>query len=719
MAEYDPNRPDPSAPENQPNAAVVLPIIQQITGGNPAATAGAQAGQAAATKSGFGDIGAAVQEVTNKLGAVFQAGQSSGAEQAQKAVDLAKAQSDAVVQSGVAGAMIARGDALALAARDAAIAKDVVTLGLDPNNPSAIKTMTDIKTSQDTINLNVGKLQEMHKVGFFDSPGKFLLNQIVNIPLAEERTKDALGEMKATTEGLAAQTQALQNRGLVDAALHSVNTTDRADLVYKQALAQTTAAGIKPAIDAQQTELSAFQLAVSQRNSDISAAHLQLDKKIAQNNFANEAARLRISEADLGLAQNRDIREQATLNMQEASHKVNLATAEWELTNNQDLAPDKKDLLRTQIVNEKAALGFNTQNAAIQQGRFDIEKGEKELRSQLLSKQVDYYDAAHEATIQQTQARAAELTAVREQILKKDSTDKQTISELNDTLNYFGGGRTITDVNRLPQHQRDALLEMTTNLRAFGQPAQNPADALALIKAAGIPLNQLRAEHQVTVHALDGIQQEVLQKVMTIQPGEEKPTGAVLTDRVRSGVYAQIAGEQNNISSSNQIFQMPTVNTILSQGWAAKNPLAQAMTPLTVDGSGKPVNRQMDGSLLVNTAAQLIADKKLAPTQAVAALKDFATNTLNDIKRAGGFDRFAIPVAEKFPVKFQTAGGLLGSSVSMVDLYNTADIQAKLLKQVAEIANKQHIGPGGLLLAPFGALRGVKQLGEQLQGKGN
>lgn len=713
------DKPDPQAPQNQPNAGVISPILQQITGGNTAALDAAQKGQAAATQSVYGDPAKWIADITSRIGAVFQAGQSSGAAQADKAVALAKAQSDALVQAGVLGATKDRGDALALAARDAATASRAAALHLGPNDPATIADNAEINKAHDVITANSAKLTEMRNQNFFDNPATYLLDHVVRIPILEGRTEDTLSDMKNVVDAQTEKTKSLQNGAVVDLAMNSVNTASRAELIYKQDLANTVALGIKPAIDAQQTEISAYNLADNQRRTGIEAAHLSLDAQIAKNNQQNELARLSISNADLTLAKNRDLREDAMLHLTEAQHRMTMATAQWELDNSKDLAPDRKALLEAQVANEKAALGWGNQRADIEAGRFKIEQEETPLRQKLLGMQGSYFEQSKNALIQQQEAKTAELTSLRNEILKKDSRDKQTVSELNDTLNYFGaGGRPISDANAIPKEQRDALLTMTTNLRAFQQPARTPADALMLIKAAGIPINQMPVGHQATFNALNDIEQAVIQKVQQIQPGEEKPTGQVLTQRIDSGVAAYVSNEQNDISSSNKIFIMPTVNSILSStSWGKNNPVVKAMEPMTVDGAGNSITKNIDGNLLLNTAAKMVSDKQLSVPQAVAALKDFAKNTLTTLRETGGFAKAAVPVDEdRFVVGYQRAGSMLGDSHDRVNLSNTADTQAKLLKQISGTAFKQHIQDMQKLP---GAIKAGQGLYKELFDKGN
>jgi hypothetical protein len=225
---------------------------------------------------------------------------------------------------------------------------------------------------------------------------------------------------------------------------------------------------------------------------------------------------------------------------------------------------------------------------------------------------------------------------------------------------------------------------MATNLKTSGQIASDPSKALDLLDRSKISLSNLPAGQLPTISALSLFRQQgILEANTTTVPGEGRPRGKDLEDIVQGYVFKKILGEQNNIQTSNKIFAMPSVNTIMERPWAEGNDILQAMKPLTMDASGAKISKDMNGSLLINTASQLVNEGKLTEAQAVKQLSDIGHNVLNDIQTAGGFKRFGIPIQEKFPVMFDKAGFRLTNTHMPVDLYNSADILQKLRLQRA------------------------------------
>ncbi len=593
--------PDPNNPANYPasqQVGVVAPLIAQVTGGNPGNTVAAVQGAVKTDNDVFGRIFKGVQEAATQLSAAFNAGKASSSPQdiATQVTNLANQKAAAIVQRGQAGANIAGMDELHQADAARAVATDAVRLGLDPNNPDAIAGMKSVADNAAQVFQATGDLARMRQVGFFDNPAAYLLNHIIRIPMAEDRAQESLISTKEAQEAISSQTKALQDRTVVDAAINSVHTTDRAAEIYKQAIGATIAAGIDPLEKAQQIKISAYELGVAQQNA-------------------------------------------ATARMNE---------------------------------------GINAQRLEIEKQKLP---GELALKDAQLAAYGDQHAAAIESMKSATDLRRQEIADK----VKKDTTNTELLSAVNGTIRSFGGTGTITDFSRVPKPQLDALLDVHNNLENFKSIGQGPVESLALLKRAGIPLNNIPASQIPTLNSIDQMVIEGVKQVDAAQLGQAtKLSPQEKEQQVSAYVQTQIAKEQNNVSASNKFYVMPSVGTVVNQDWAKSNPILQAMRPMSLDGSGKPIQRNLDGSLLINTAVGLLNEGKITENQAVDALADIGKNILHDTQQAGGFLRYSIPYnPNKFGVLFAKSGAHLGTNNVSVDLLNRADALMKLRMQAA------------------------------------
>jgi hypothetical protein len=321
----------------------------------------------------------------------------------------------------------------------------------------------------------------------------------------------------------------------------------------------------------------------------------------------------------------------------------------------------------------------------------DLEPG------QLLNQknQAMYYGAQKEAVIKEMEQKTELYHQQMLKLAEANGQHAEVLSDVNSVYHSVGLPGGITDVNKLPPTQRGALMELGTNLRTTNQFSPNAGKSIQLLQDAGIPLTGIAKSQIPTVQNLDELYHQVVNDTLILRPGEQRPTGKILEDRVNDEVQKRLIAEQNGgYSANNKFYSLPSVAQTMELPWAQNNPIVQAMKPLTVDGRGGPINRPMDGNLIFNTAARLVSEGKLTEDQAVRALKDYGFNTLNDGQKAGGYFKLGIPVQEKFPIIYNKAGFSFGSSANRVDLYSSADVMTALRDQIARTRAEQ-LGIGG------------------------
>lgn len=618
MSETTERKPDPNNPESYSASPAitdaVAPVIAQMTGGNTGNTLAGVQGAIGADNSWFSDIGAAVSKATAGMSAAFQAykaGSAAGSAGLQSTIDQLSAQkAQAGFDSGIAKANITGMDALHKAAAALATQKQALSLGLDPNGPEIAKANSAMRANADEVTKQTGSLAEMRANGFFDNPAKYLVDRIINMPIAEGRAKGALNNLKEEADKSALLTQTLGNRNVVDTLINTTDTTNKAAELYKGALADATAVGVQPLLEAQQIKIGAYhldvaqgQLAVAQRNAAVNEAELSMKQALLPGQLANQA-----SEAAL--------------------------------------APYK--LLNTQI-------------------------------------DTEYKGAAKESLIGQQIATTNLRTQETLDKIKKDQETEADKVAVNQTIAQLGGTGAITNLKSVPVETLKPLLDITNNYRQFGSLGQTPAQAYELLKSSKLPLNGMAAGHLATFDHIGEMYNQAVQESLTAGPNRSRIPKEDLKEWVDANVSAKIRAEGMNITANNKILQMPSVGTIVDNPRLSDNPIMQAMRPMVIDGNGTRINRPLDGSLLLNTAAQLVNDGKLSDIQAAGALKDLAGKTRDQIEEASGFKRFAIPYPTSFNTGYVKNGFGLGDRHSTVDLLNSADTLNKLRLQLSGI----------------------------------
>lgn len=611
----NPNNPASYTPSSGVQA--VAPMLAQITGGDKGNTLAAIQGAQNSDNGFFGNIGSIVAQTTAQLSAVFAAGKAAGTNPsalAGNASDAGAIAGKATFDAGVAGANIAGMTELAKAAAAAQDKANAVAMGMDPNGPTMSAQIAAVGESSAKSAAERKSIADMQQTGFFDNPAAYLINHIINIPLAEGRAEDAEANVRGVIGNIAEQTKGLTNLSVVDQAMNSTDTVNKAAEMYKQALGIATAAGIDPLMKAQQIQISAGDLGANQANAATNAGRLAIEKLKLPGELAQQKATLASTVA--GTA-----KEQA--------------------------------LLPGQLTQQQAV--------------------------------GDYYGAAHDAVIDELRQKAAlQLTEMQAKV-KKDAQDTEVLGQVNNVYKYFGGEGTVTNIDRLPGPRRDALMTMASNLNQFGGVAGDPLTARDLIVRSGIDTNNMPAGHLRTLNGIDDIATNALANLQNpaTHLGQKPLEGPALENQLRVNTRADIMREQNDITPQNKIFTLPSATQIVGMDQYKNNPVVQALRPLTIDGNGTTVNRPLDGSMLLNTAAQLVSDKKISEAQAVSALQDIGHGILQDLNTTGGLNiRFGIPIQPKFPLSFSKSGFGLGNRIDHVDLYNSADILTKLRSQM-------------------------------------
>ena len=754
----DTGAPDPLSSPTQ-SLSTVAPVVQQVTGGNPPATEIAMDAAGKSDSNVFSDFAASIAKVSAQIGAAFNAGKAAGANPAaiaNTAQDLGQAQATANMLAGQAQANITYSDATKKADQATATAARAVQLGLNQGSTQEIADASESATAAANVSAQVQKLQDMRKVGFFDNPAEYLINHIINIPLAESRTRDSLSELDSIQSSVADRTKELSAGSLADAAINSVDTTNRAAQLYKAAMATAVANGVEPLIKAQQISLGAYDLGVRQGELSVSQGNLA----VRQGELSATQARLAMDQAeqplrmktmqlgldtgtfklgqDMALAPGIAAEQQQTLAKNAFLIKQNqalgpgelmnqalgIARQQFELTQAQDLAAGIKT--KQQLTNEREAFelkqaqdlaegtktlqslqvarqqfelkqsqdlaaGVKTrQELDNERAAFELEQSKKlapgslaeqASRLQLMDLNKGYYSAIKESILFDRDSKAALRAEEIEKMVRNKQVNEETIGAVNRTLQYFGGSGNITDLSKIPEENRPALLRMTANLENYGRVAATPAAAYETIRASGLPLNGIPASHLVTVNAIGQLYSQKQLQALSAGPYNAPLKGDALKEYVYQGVNNSIANEQYNIAPGNKIFTPPSLTATLDKDWAKNNPVLQALRPLTVDRDGKSLPRDLDGTSLLNSAVNLINQKKLTETQAASWLQDAGKNMIHDMQEAGGFARFSIPVSEHFVMQARLPGLNLTGTHIPLDLLNTTSILTALRTQ--------------------------------------
>lgn len=662
---------DPFSPMS-PALAALAPVVQQVAGGNPGTDEAARVAVSGQQARTINNLLAPSADFAAQVTAAFQAGKANSSNPqtiAGNAATMGEAAGAATQAAGQAAARINLNDATAAADKAKADADQVNQLGLNPNSPAMMENAANIKEAFADVTKRSADVSAMRHVGFFDDPANYLLNHIINIPSQEGKVQASLTKLSENQEALATATKALGDRTLIDSAINSKDTTARAADVYKQGLAAAAAAGIKPMVEAQQIQLSAYNLAVSQGNEGINAARLGIEQKLLPG---------QLEEQQNVIAQQKQTFEQ-----------------------NQALFPG-------QVQTQAGTIAQQKQNLAQSATLFPGVKTLQELEVVGKGLVNEYYGAQRVAVLQQTQARAAELAQITSDKQATDVQKADNLLSVKSMYTQFGmDGSTLTNLDNIPEERRKPLLQMATNLRVTGQIAATPAEARDLLLRGGIPLDRLPAGQQNTIQGVNNYYANAQASILTIPPGSGKivPTGQALQDQIYANVYQRATQDQMDIKAGNNTYAMPSLGTLLAskdaQGelWANKNPLMKILAPLSLDGSGQPIRRDVDANMIINAAANLVNTNKASEAAAVAMIKDFSANTLDQIQVSGGYKRLAVPFNPGlFGMMYKTRGSSLP--------FNGLD-SASLLK-VLRIARSQALGTGVSIdpSAPMGTSKG-------------
>jgi len=289
-------------------------------------------------------------------------------------------------------------------------------------------------------------------------------------------------------------------------------------------------------------------------------------------------------------------------------------------------------------------------NTEAEQARVELEAKNLQLQQFKAPYEIAESLARGSAYNEQAQAQAKLRTQQALDDLNKQKQSADTINAVNLMYNTFGLNGNITDLKQIPSDKLKPVLEISQNLALTGgaRIAQDPATAWELLSNSKIPLNNMPDSHKLTMDALGKIHDQVLSQIRSTYAANPTmgpmPKGIELDDMVHKNMTDRIAKEQLNIGGEgNSFYKMPSLSVLLTNPKLQGNPVASAMIPLTLDGTGKPIQRDFDPKVMLSTAAQLVKDGKISKQQAIDSMGDIVTNGIDATQAAGGFNRFAIP----------------------------------------------------------------------------
>lgn len=366
---------------------------------------------------------------------------------------------------------------------------------------------------------------------------------------------------------------------------------------------------------------------------------------------------------------------------------------------------DRANLVATQQLYQAKAAGAQVQLDALR-----TQMGAWQLGEQMKQTGIA---AAHLALAQQLapgQLRAQEATAeyygpAKESLILKNKADAEFLDqkaaqgklETAQAANYLSNGQAVvtmlggdgTKINDIKQ-LNPALRYMTSTFATTGSLGAGPAEAVEALTKSGFPATGLAAGGALTADGIEKIRAQVTNEVaQSNATGLAKYTPAQSADIINQTVNNRIMAEQNHITPDNKFFAPPGIQTVIDNPKYKDNPIIAGMRPISVDGAGNKLNRPIDGTLLMNTAAGLVQSGKLTLPQASAALKEVTTNFLDDRQAGGLFKAFAIPVRQQYPMPYNRIGGLVGNRINTVDYMDSAATQKALLGQVSALKAAQ------------------------------
>ena len=334
---------------------------------------------------------------------------------------------------------------------------------------------------------------------------------------------------------------------------------------------------------------------------------------------------------------------------------------------------------------QTAALGTATQ-AYSAQGHLIGEKAQSE-----------FYSQAKEASINEQQQKAA---YYKEMITEKQATTERQQAGLtlaNNLLHGLGAPQGITSLETLDPKKRDVLGTMAANYAASGSLGAGPAEAVTNFNKLGVNFNMPPSQMAVK-DQLDSIIQQTVQEQAAKRADGTELRGDALETAVNQAVSMKLKNFQSNITPQTPIFGTHSLDTMLAQPWAQKNPVLQGLAPLAADASGKLQPTQFKFENAFDMANKLIADKKINVNQAVQALKDIAANDQNDNNVAGGFKLWNIPLLQKYQIQMHPFGINIFGNRQSVDLFNPAQIADTLLTRQAQMKTQSAIDSGSIAI---------------------
>jgi lambda repressor-like predicted transcriptional regulator len=577
----------------KPPVPDISPVISQITGGNPAATAAATEGAGNAVTNFFKGVGQIVQDASQKIAAQVGINPSSNPQDiAAQAAKAGSTQANATIEAGAANAQLSVVQAQQANQKQQSIAADAIQLHLDPNSPEVAERNAVIAEQGRQATALGKELNELHTTSFWSDPGTFLVNHILKIPYAESQLAEIAKDSSNLQQITANETQRLQARTIAD------NASVVTDTIQTAAL-QARAIAAKAIADAQPAVMQGLSVGLGAWNLGVNQDHLAIARQMLPGQLA-----------------------------------IQSKTLQW----------------------------------------YDEQKEMSSLEKQ--ARVDNFQDLIHERAVKQK--------------IVADAADN-----INTASSFLGVKLDVTDPRTVPQAQREALQYIGENLKNGGSIGPSPAEGYMAYKNTKLSPDALITPGQkVTYSALDSTFQAELDKVrhdplLGSRPPKEQEGIAM------ANMNKTIRGEQSNLTADNKFFPLYSPGAMLETPWGKVNPLVQELKGFITAPDGSPTNRKTDGSMLMNTAARMIVDKKFVPggswqdnvTAAARSLNDIGANTLNQANVSGSYQLFGIPVAKRAPVQYKS-----GWSTHTADLMDISDLSKQLTLRT---------GPAASTLQPF------------------
>lgn len=358
----------------------------------------------------------------------------------------------------------------------------------------------------------------------------------------------------------------------------------------------------------------------------------------------------------------------------------------------------------TRAAGQSVEASAKAQELAVQRGHLEIaqknfeqEQAKNELNIKYLRASTDEKLELVKSHRQLYELQAGAIQDRKKVFEDRDSLVKPFLSELGmnpdaySSRNFQGNDK-----------QQSALIDMANHSAVSGGSlAPTAFDALQSWEASGLPTTTLPDSQRATFAAISDLREKWVRlgsapDIKTHAPGLK---GVELEDFVRRQVQKEIEGGQDRATSS-PFFAPQSLTRMVSTDWGAKNPILQAMKPMTFDQQGKPIESRADFGVISQMANQLIEDKKLSESQAVVAIREIAQNSLIDANRGFGLKRFAIPVdINRYGVPLRDPGVNFTGSVTTHNFADPASILTYLRLLKAEKDSKK-MNEGNFIAGP-------------------